>query len=92
MFLIKYILVILYLMSVYHLSKSERSFNNWLFDYIEPKKSFSTLKNCGVQWLLLSFEDAGDKESLRTCLRSFEDEISNNPRLKKISARVRKKL
>ncbi|MBA6337493.1 hypothetical protein H4J57_09795 [Colwellia sp. BRX8-7] len=92
MFIIKYILVISYLMLVYHLSKSERSFNNWLFDYIEPKKKFSPLKNCGVQWLLLSFEDSGDKESLKTCLGAFENEISNNPRLKKISTRVHKKL
>lgn len=92
MFRVKYILTILYLMSIYHLSNSDRSFNNWLYDYIETKKIFSTLKTCGILWLLLSFEDEGDQESLKTCLKAFESEISNTPRLNKVSSRIRSKL
>jgi hypothetical protein len=73
------------------LSRSERSFNNWLFDYISPKDEHSPVKNCGIQWLLLSFEDDQDNESLKTCLDMFNDEIQINPRLLKISTRNKEK-
>jgi hypothetical protein len=91
MFVIKYVFVILYCGLVYKLSRSERSFNNWLFDYISQKDEHSPVKNCGNQWLLLSFEDDQDKESLKTCLDMFYGEIQINPRLRKISTRIKEK-
>lgn len=90
MFIFKYVLVILYCTLIYKLSRSERSFNNWLFDYISKKGKYSAIKNCGIQWLLLSFEDDQDKESLKTCFDVFHEEIHINPRLSKIGARVNK--
>ncbi|MCL1067541.1 hypothetical protein L2735_12100 [Shewanella olleyana] len=88
MFILKYILVIGYCIFVYKLSGSERSFNNWLFDYISSKPTQSELKSVGIQWLLLSFEDAKDEESLKTCLEVFDDEIKASSRLKKIGYRI----
>jgi hypothetical protein len=89
MFIIKYVLVILYCTLTYKLSRSERSFNNWLFDYIIPRDKHSLVKSCGIQWLLLSFEDGHDHETLRTCLDVFHEEIQINAKLEKISRRIK---
>lgn len=82
----------LYCMGVYQYSRSTRSFNNWLFDYILPKQPGNISKRCGIQWLLLDFKDSQNTESLMTCLDVFSDEIVNSPRLLKISLRIRSTL
>ena len=89
MFIIRYVLVMLYCICVYNFSRSNRSFNNWLFDYISPRQQASMLKNCGIQWLLLDFEGSNNIESLKTCFEEFSEEIFNSPRLSKITLRIR---
>jgi hypothetical protein len=89
MFLIRYSVVMLYCICVYNFSRSNRSFNNWLFDYISSRQQASIIKNCGIQWLLLDFEDSKNTESLKTCLEEFNQEIFNSRRLSKICLRIR---
>jgi len=62
-----------------------------MFDYIIGMKKNSGIKACGIQWLLLFFEDSGDEESLAICLKSFKEDIAENPRLTKISTRIIRK-
>lgn len=91
MFLFQYVMVIVYFTVIYKISRSTRSFNNWMFDYILCMEKYSGIKACGIQWLLLFFEDSGDEESLAVCLKSFKDDIAESPRLRKISARINRK-
>lgn len=69
------------------MGRSKRSFNNWLFDYIKEKPMNSKLKHNGILYLLLSFEDVSDFDSISVCSTVFHEDISNSHRLYKIISR-----
>lgn len=91
MFALKYTLVILYLILLYRLKRSRKSFNNWLYDYINRQETKPFVKKCGILWLLLSFEEDRNKESLSTCFSAFSFEIESSERLSKVKNRIESK-
>ena len=88
MFAARYVTSILYLFFLYKGHRSGRSFNNWVFDYIKEKKVGSVLKHDGLLFLLLSFEDNNDLESITVCLEVFDTDISKSKRLLKVRKRL----
>jgi len=88
MFLIQYFICIVYLTFLYKISRSERSFNNWLFDYIKLKPVSSRVKGNSVMYLLLSFEDTSDFDAIEVCRTTFREEILASCRLRKIDGRL----
>lgn len=81
MFAFNYIIAVAVLSIVYKFQKNERSFNNWLFDFIKDKDVGSYLKTYGILFLLLSFKEKSDFESIDVCKTVFEKDIAQSNRL-----------
>jgi hypothetical protein len=88
MFGFKYLLSVIILSFIYDRSKSQRSYNNWLFDYIKDKDDDKMLKIHGIVYLLLHFRRKGDTESVETCLIVFDEQISKNEKLTKLKKKL----
>ena len=92
MFAMRHVFSVLILSLMYERSKSQRNFNNWLFDYIKDLEDGKFLKIHGVVYLLLKFSDLKDFESVETCLIVFNEQIKIDDRLKKFKKTALKKL
>jgi hypothetical protein len=89
MFAFNYIIPVAILSIVYKFQKSQRSFNNWLFDYIKDKTVGNYLKTYGILFLLLSFKEKSDFESIEVCKTIFKEDIAQNDRLIKFVKKMR---